>query len=48
MAARHGQLVDVHAHFLRGDPPWLVPTIEPSLVGASEERRTFGVALGVV
>jgi acyl-CoA thioesterase-1 len=48
MAARHGALVDLHAHFLRGDPSWFVRTIEPSLVGASEVRRAFGAALGVV
>jgi hypothetical protein len=40
-AARHGTLVDLHAHFLRGDPSWLTSIIEPSLVGASEVRRCF-------
>ena len=40
-AARHGKLVDLHAHFLRGSPAWFVRTIEPSLVGASEVRRAF-------
>jgi hypothetical protein len=40
-AARVGQLVDVHSHFLRGSPDWLVQTIEPSLVGASEIRRCY-------
>jgi lysophospholipase L1-like esterase len=41
LAARHGQLADLHAHFLRGDPSWFTRTIEPSLVGASEVRRVF-------
>ncbi len=36
-----GALVDIHAHFLTGDPSWLVKVIEPSLVGASEVRRAF-------
>lgn len=40
-AARHGALVDLHAHFLRGDPSWFTRTIEPSLIGASEVRRAF-------
>jgi acyl-CoA thioesterase I len=40
-AARHGALVDLHAHFLTGDPSWYVHTIEPSLRGASEVRRAF-------
>jgi acyl-CoA thioesterase I len=40
-AARHGRLVDLHAHFLSGDPSWLTMTIEPSLRGASEIRRCF-------
>jgi len=38
-------LVDLHAHFLRGDPSWFVHTIEPSLTGASEVRRAFLQAL---
>ena len=41
VAARHGTLVDLHAHFLGGDPSWYVQTIEPSLRGASEIRRCF-------
>jgi acyl-CoA thioesterase I len=41
LAARHGRLVDLHAHFLRGDPSWFTRTIEPSLRGASEVRRAF-------
>lgn len=41
VAARHGRLVDLHAHFLGGDPSWFVNTIEPSLRGASEVRRCF-------
>ena len=47
LGARYGRLVDVHAHFLRGDPPWFVHTIEPSLAGASEVRRAFLEALGL-
>lgn len=47
VAARHGTLVDLHAHFLTGDPSWFVMTIEPSLRGASEIRRCFlGKILG--
>ncbi len=38
---RYGRLVDLHGHFLDGDPSWFVHTIEPSLVGASEVRRAF-------
>ena len=41
LGARYGALVDVHAHFLTGDPSWYTHTIEPSLVGASEVRRAF-------
>ena len=41
LAARYGQLVDVHGHFLRGDPSWFTRTIEPSLRGASEVRAAF-------
>lgn len=44
-AARHGRLVDLHAHFLRGDPSWFTHTIEPSLRGASEVRRAFWPAV---
>lgn len=40
-ARRYGTLVDVHAHFLRGDPSWFTNTIEPSVRGASEVRRCF-------
>jgi lysophospholipase L1-like esterase len=40
-ASRVGHLVDVHTHFLRGEPDWFVETIEPSLIGASEVRRCF-------
>jgi acyl-CoA thioesterase-1 len=40
-ASRHGMLVDLHAHFLAGDPSWFTRTIEPSLRGASEVRRAF-------
>ena len=41
LAAVHGKLVDVHGHFLRGDPSWFTQTIEPSLRGASEVRAAF-------
>ncbi len=41
VARRHGTLVDLHAHFLTGDPSWFTSTIEPSLTGASEVRRAF-------
>lgn len=41
LAERHGALVDLHAHFLTGDPSWFTQTIEPSLRGASEVRRAF-------
>jgi lysophospholipase L1-like esterase len=41
VAGRYGALVDLHAHFLTGDPSWFTATIEPSLVGASEVRRCF-------
>jgi acyl-CoA thioesterase I len=44
-ASRHGRLVDLHAHFLRGTPSWFTNTIEPSLIGASEVRRVFLAAL---
>jgi len=41
LGRRFGTLVDLHAHFLTGDPSWYVQTIEPSLRGASEVRRAF-------
>ena len=41
VANRYGHLVDLHAHFLAGDPSWFTATIEPSLRGASEVRRAF-------
>jgi len=40
-AKRYGALVDLHAHFLTGDPSWFTQIIEPSLQGASEIRRCF-------
>ena len=40
-ATRYGVLVDLHAHFLAGDPSWYTNIIEPSLRGASEVRRAF-------
>jgi lysophospholipase L1-like esterase len=45
LAGRYGRLVDLHAHFLTGDPSWYTRTIEPSLTGASEVRRAFLAAL---
>jgi acyl-CoA thioesterase I len=41
MGEKYGALVDLHAHFLKGDPSWFTYTIEPSLTGASEVRRDF-------
>lgn len=41
IANRYGNVVDLHAHFLTGDPSWFTATIEPSLRGASEVRRAF-------
>jgi hypothetical protein len=41
LAPRYGQLIDVHRHFLKGDPSWFTQTIEPSLRGASEVRAVF-------
>ena len=41
LASEHGVLVDLHSHFLGGDPSWFTSTIEPSLRGASEVRRCF-------
>ena len=41
IANRYGQFIDLHAHFLKGDPSWFTATIEPSLRGASEVRRAF-------
>ena len=45
LARRHGRFVDLHAHFLSGDPSWFTRTIEPSLRGASEVRRAFLAAM---
>jgi lysophospholipase L1-like esterase len=41
LGRRYGDVVDLHAHFLRGDPSWYTRTIEPSLTGASEIRAAF-------
>ena len=41
VANRYGHLVDLHAHFLTGEPSWFTAVIEPSLNGASEVRRAF-------
>ncbi|MDQ0569959.1 acyl-CoA thioesterase-1 [Variovorax paradoxus] len=46
LAGRHGRFVDLHAHFLAGDPSWFTRTIEPSLRGASEVRRAFSGEIG--
>jgi acyl-CoA thioesterase I len=45
LGARYGRLVDLHRHFMHGDPSWFTQTIEPSLVGASEVRRAFLAAI---
>jgi acyl-CoA thioesterase I len=45
LAGQYGKVVDLHGHFLTGDPSWFTLTIEPSLVGASEVRRAFLAAL---
>ena len=41
LAGRFGALVDLHAHFLTGNPTWCAQIIEPSLRGVSEVRRCF-------
>jgi acyl-CoA thioesterase I len=41
LANKYGALVDLHTHFLSGDPTWCTHTIEPSLRGTSEVRRCF-------
>jgi hypothetical protein len=41
LAQRYGAVVDLHAHFLSGDPTWFTQIIEPSLQGVSEIRRCF-------
>lgn len=41
LGQKYGAMVDLHAHFLTGDPSWYTHTIEPSLRGASEVRRAF-------
>jgi acyl-CoA thioesterase I len=46
--ARYGVPVDLHGHFLSGDPSWFANTIEPSLIGASEVRRAFLAALDIL
>ncbi len=40
-AGRYGALVDLHAHFLTGDPSWYTNIIEPSLRGASGGAAVF-------
>ena len=45
---QYGHVVDIHAHFLGGDPSWFMRTIEPSLRGASEVRRVFLPAVETV
>lgn len=41
LARAHGALIDVHGHFLRGEPTWFTGVIEPSMKGTSEVRRVF-------
>lgn len=41
MAPRFGALVDIHSHFLAGQPSWMTQVIEPSLEGASQVRLAF-------
>lgn len=41
LGRRYGALIDLHAHFLTGDPSWFTQIIEPGLQGASEIRRCF-------
>jgi acyl-CoA thioesterase-1 len=41
LAGAYGALVDLHAHFLNGDPTWCTNIIEPSLRGVSEVRLCF-------
>jgi len=41
LGSTYGAFVDLHAHFLKGQPNWFTRTIEPSLIGASEVRRCF-------
>ena len=38
---RYGAPVDLHRHFMSGEPGWFTRTIEPSLIGASEVRACF-------
>lgn len=51
LAAEFGTLVDLHAHFLKGDKSWFTWNIEPSLKGTSEIRRVLlpaaRIALGL-
>ncbi len=37
----YGASVDLHGHFLQGQPDWLTDAFEPSLIGTSEIRRCF-------
>lgn len=41
VGAQYGALVDLYAHFLKGNTSWYTRTIEPSLIGASEVRNAF-------
>jgi acyl-CoA thioesterase-1 len=41
LGGSYGAAVDLHAHFLQGQPDWFSGVIEPSLIGASEVRRCF-------
>lgn len=40
-AKQYGVLVDLHDHFLRGDPSWFWLQIEPSAKGAEEIAKAF-------
>ena len=46
-AARHGTLVDLHAHFLGGDPSRFVKIIEPSLAGHPRSAAASSTASSV-
>jgi acyl-CoA thioesterase-1 len=41
LGGKYGAPVDLHRHFLKGQPGWFTQVIEPSLTGASEVRRCF-------
>ena len=41
LGEQYGSVVDLEAHFLRGDRSWFTQIYEPSLLGASEVRNAF-------